>query len=99
MSLPGPPPNPRLGRQRFLVGYLRVSLVLVGLAAAATVLVPDDLDRWSGWAVVGLLVAVPVVRLGWLAVRWARLGDWRFAVAGMGLLAVMAAGALLAAAS
>lgn len=99
MSLPGPPPNPRLGRQRFLVAYLQVSLVLVGLAAAATVLLPDDVDRWPGWAMVVLVVAVPVVRLGWLTVRWARLGDWRFALACGGLLGVMAVGALLAAAS
>src|SRR5690606_6507314 len=98
-SLPGPPPNRRRGRQRFLVAYLRVSLVLVAAAAAATVVLPDDVDQWSGWAMVGLLIGVPTVRLGWLAVRWLRLGDWRFAVAVGGLLLVMGAGALLAAAA
>jgi hypothetical protein len=81
------------------VGYLRASLVLVGVAAAATVVLPDDVDEWSGWAMVGLLVGVPVVRLGWLTVRWARLGDWRFAAACGALLAVMGVGAVLAAAS
>jgi hypothetical protein len=99
MSLPGPPPNPRRGRQRFLVAYLRVSLVLVALAAAVTVVLPDDVDRWSGWSMAALLIAVPVVRLGWLLVRWLRLGDQRYAAAATGLLVIMATGAVLAALS
>jgi hypothetical protein len=97
MSLPGPPPNPRRGRQRFLVAYLQVSLALVALAAALTVVLPDDVDHWSGWTMVALLVAVPAVRLCWLLVRWVRLGDQRFAAAAAGLLAIMATGAVLAA--
>jgi hypothetical protein len=98
VSLPGPPPNPRLGRQRFLVGYLQAALVAVTACAAATVVLPDTADRWSGGAMVALLVLVPAARLVWLLVRWTRLGDRRFASAAAGLLAIMAAGAVLAAA-
>lgn len=96
-GLPGPPPNPRRGRQRFLVIFLRAALAAVALAAAATLVLPDDVDHAVSWATVTLLVAAPVIRVGWLAVRWVRLGDGRYAAVAVGLLGVMGAGAGVAA--
>jgi hypothetical protein len=38
-----------------------------------------------------VLVVAPIIRIGWLLVRWVRRGDWRFAGAAAALLAVMGA--------
>jgi hypothetical protein len=92
----GPPPNPRRGRQRFLVGFLDVSRwTVAGLAALALVL-PERIHRPLAIAMVVLLIVVPVVRITWLVLRWARLGDWRFAAAGSALLLVLAVGLAVA---
>jgi hypothetical protein len=48
------------------------------------------------WVAIGLLVAAPLVRVGWLAIRWFRRGDTRFGLAACGVLAIIAAGVLLA---
>jgi hypothetical protein len=95
MSVPiGPPPDPRAGRQRALVAMLRVSVALVAILAVGALLLPEEQARPVGTAMVVTLVAVPVVRVGWLVIRWLRRGDLRFALCGVGLLVLMA-GALL----
>lgn len=90
------PPNPRRGRQRFLIRFLQAALGAVALAAAATVVLGGGLAHDAGNLMVALLIAVPAVRVVWLVVRWLRLGDWRFASVALALLGVMTAGALLA---
>ena len=51
VSLPGPPPNPRLGRQRFLVALpAGVARPRRRWRRRPPSLLPDDLDRWAGWA-------------------------------------------------
>lgn len=42
-----------------------------------------------------LIVFAPVIRLGALAIRWARMKDWRFASAAAGVAIVIMVGALL----
>src|SRR5690606_23786245 len=92
---PGPPPNPRRGRQRHLIRFLRTGLALVAVAALAAVVLPGTAGRVAGWLVVAFLVGVPVVRVGWLDVRWLRLGDRRYAAVATAVLAVVAVGAVL----
>lgn len=57
-------------------------------------------DRWGAiaWVAVGLLIAVPMVRVLWLGARWFRRDDTRYAVAAVTLAATVAAGAVLTAA-
>lgn len=66
------------------------ALILAGLGAA----LPDV--SWLSGAAIGVIVATPLVRVALLAVRWFRQHDRRFAGAAIGLLGVVAAGALLA---
>lgn len=87
----------RAGRQRLLLAYLRVS-AMVALAAGVTgTLVAGDLGRRASAAALVVLVSAPIGRVLWLAVRWTRKGDRRFAGAAAALLAVVAAGAGIAA--
>jgi hypothetical protein len=96
MDATGPPPNFRVGRQRFLIAFLRFAVVLVFVLGLAGLVLPSDVFRPVAVTMVSLLVATPVVRVGWLVVRWLRLGDIRFALAGGLLLAVMGSAFLLA---
>jgi hypothetical protein len=86
------PPDPRLGRQRALATYLRVALGVAMVFGLLAALLPDTWDeRPAGVAMVVVLVVAPIIRIGWLLVRWVRRGDWRFAGAAAALLAVMGA--------
>lgn len=76
--------------------------VLRAVTNAVVILAPLGLvaSREVGLAiarvVVGVLVLIPVVRLLWLASRWFRLRDVRYAFAAVGLVSVILGGALLA---
>jgi hypothetical protein len=68
-----------------------VTWAVVILAAVSTIWeVPE-----AGWGAVGLLWATPPGRLLWLMFRWGQERDWRFVVAGAGLLVVIAVGVVL----
>lgn len=77
-------------------GLLRAAaaaaLVLGALAAA----VPGDAGTAIGTAAVGVVIAAPLLRVAWLAKRFVREGDDRFALLALALLAVVATGAVLA---
>ncbi|MEZ5142793.1 MAG: hypothetical protein R2726_09785 [Acidimicrobiales bacterium] len=91
----GPPPNPRRDRQRALAAFLQGALVVATLLGIAALVVPEAVHRALAIAMVVVLVGVPVVRVGWLVVRWARRRDWRFVAAGTALLTVLALGLVL----
>lgn len=91
----GPPHDPRVGRQRRLLVFLRVALAAVALLGVVDLLLPADAKEGPATVMVGALVAIPAVRILWLVVRWFGKGDRRFAVAGLVLLAVMGSGLLL----
>lgn len=91
------PPDPRLGRQRALATYLRVALGVATVLGLLAALLPDDwAEETAGVAMVVVLIAAPIGRIGWLLVRWLRRGDWRFAGAAVALLAVMGVALALA---
>ncbi len=46
---------------------------------------------------VSAIVAAPLLRIGWLIVRWGQERDRRFVVTGLALLVVVASGGVLAA--
>lgn len=91
------PLDPRLDRYRPLTRALRVALVACGVLAAAAVVLPAPVGTWAGVAAVALLVGTPVARVIWFVQRWFRRGDVRYALVGCGVLAVIAAGVVLAA--
>jgi hypothetical protein len=87
-------PGPR--RQRRLILWLRAVSWLTLAGAAAGTILPGRAGRWAATATVALLVAAPLLRTAWLAVRWSRLGDRRFAAAAVLVLVVAGSGVLLA---
>lgn len=91
----GPAPNNRRGRQRFLIVYLRVTLVAAFLIGVAELLLPAETQDEAGVVMVAVLIAAPLGRVVWLMVRWLRIGDWRFALVGAVLLGVVATGLIV----
>jgi hypothetical protein len=89
-----PAPNLRADRQRFLVAYLRIALVLAFAIGVLELVLPEDLRDEAAVVMVAVFVAAPIGRIVWLIVRWLRLGDRRFAIVGAVLLAVVATGFL-----
>ncbi len=88
-------PHPLVGRQRRMILALRVSLALAATLALGGLLLPGETGRALAWGFVGLVIAAPVVRTGWLALRWWRRGDPRFALVAVGVLGVVALAAVL----
>ncbi len=76
---------------------LRVVSIVSFVLAALSVVSPGRLAVLAGVAAVGLVTAAPLLRVVWLVVRWAQERDWRFVVTALGLLAVVGAGATIAA--
>lgn len=87
--------DPREGRQRSLVHFLRAALVVVVVLSLLSVVLPGRASRGLGIATVAVLVAVPLVRIVWLALRWVLKRDYRYAAAAA-LLAIIVATAELA---
>jgi hypothetical protein len=82
--------------RRAMPRLLQAAVAGVLLLAAAALGLPAPWSGRAASAMVALLVGAPAGRVAWLTVRWLRLGDRRFAAWGLGLLAVLAAGALVA---
>lgn len=91
----GTPPDPRAGRFDPVVRGLQVAVVVVALAAVLGDVLHGAGGRAAEWVLLAALVVVPVARVLWFVVRWFRRGDPKFAFVGLGVLAVMVAGALL----
>lgn len=91
----GAPFDPRVGRQRRLLVFLRLALGAVALLGVVDLVLPAPWKERASTVMVVALIAIPAVRVLWLTTRWVRKGDRRFAAAGVALLAVMASGLLL----
>lgn len=69
-------------------------VIAVGLVSAV---LPDQAGTAAATAVVATVVTVPLLRVGWLVLRWRHEHDRRFVGIGLALLGVIASGAALAA--
>lgn len=87
--------GPRFVRRQVLARALSVLLVVLAVLAALAVVLPAPAEEAVAVATLALLLAIPVVRVGWLGVRWWRLGDRRFALVAAGLLCVVALAAFV----
>ena len=94
MTAPGQ--DPKAGRFDPIARGFRVMLVIVVVAALASVVTKGTTsDVLAGAAIVGLLLA-PLARVTWLAQRWLRRGDIRYGLVAVSVLLIVGAGALLA---
>lgn len=91
----GPPPDPRVDRQRRLARFLRIAAGATFALAALALALPGRSGEMAGFAVVAVLVATPLARLAWLGRRWLRKGDRRFALVAALLGVIILAGAVL----
>jgi hypothetical protein len=82
--------------------YARMSAMLRFLtraafvAALAGLLLPHPVGPAASAVAVGIVVAAPLLRVAWLAVRWYLRGDRRYAAVAAGLLLVVGAGSVVA---
>jgi hypothetical protein len=91
------PFDPRVGRQRYLTGFLRIATVVVLASAVLGVVLRDDAGQAAATVMVALLIAIPLVRLVWLVLRWLHKGDRRFAALAVLLILLVGVGAVLGA--
>jgi hypothetical protein len=90
------PPDPRANRYDGLSRGLRVAAYATAVLAVLCTVTAGAVATTAGTVMVVLLVAVPLLRVLWLAQRWIRRGDLRFALVAGGVLTVVALGAVLA---
>ncbi len=98
MTGPAPVPGGPVStvRGRLQAPALRALTVLLVLLSALAVLLPGSAGHRTGVAVVALCVAAPLLRVAWLVRRFVQERDGRFAVRGLLLLVLVAAGPVLA---
>lgn len=77
------------------VRLLHVATLLVFVAAVVGLL-PGPLGTAGAVGAVTVAIVAPVLRVGWLAVRWARRGDAHFAICAAGLVLVVLSGSVVA---
>lgn len=76
-----------------LTWLMRIVLV----ASLAGAVVPGGLGIALATIAVSAVIAAPLVRVAWLVFRWVQEDDHRFVARGIGLLLIVAVGAVLAA--
>ena len=83
----------RYARMTAMLGFLtKVAFV----AALAGVVLPHPVGTAASAVAVGVVVATPLLRVGWLAVRWYIKGDRRYAAVAASLLLLVGAGSVIA---
>lgn len=94
---PIPPGEVSTIRGRWQIPALRWVTRSVLVVAILGGLLPGTLGRTLSVVAIAAVVATPLLRIAWLIFRWWQEDDHRFVAMGFGVLAVVAAGALLAA--
>jgi O-antigen ligase len=83
-------------RYERMMWALRVTARVTFVAALAGTVLPGAAGRKASAVAVGLVIAAPLVRVSWLAYRWWRWGDRRFASVAASLLLVVGTGTAIA---
>ena len=83
-------------RYERMIAALRFCTWLAFVVALAGLLVPDPVGQAASAMAVAIVVAVPLLRVAWLAVRWYLRGDRRYAAVAASLLLVVASGSVIA---
>ena len=83
-------------RYERMMWALRVTARVTFVAALAGTVLPGSSGRKASAVAVGLVIAAPLLRVSWLAYRWWRWGDRRFASVAASLLLVVGTGTVVA---
>ena len=83
-------------RYERIIRALRITARVTLVTALAGTVVSGKAGRQASAAAVGLVIAAPLLRVSWLAYRWWRWGDRRFASVAASLLLVVGAGTAIA---
>jgi hypothetical protein len=83
-------------RYERMIEALRLLTRLAFGAALAGLLLPDPVGKAASAVAVAVVVAAPLIRVAWLAVRWYLRGDLRYATVAASLLLVVGAGSVVA---
>ena len=81
-------PAARRRRRAHLIVASKVVLMAGMVATLAALVLPTEPATVVGAVAVVLVVGTPMGRVAWLVVRWLRLGDRRFALVGLAVLAL-----------
>ena len=85
----------RIRYERMIRALRLLSWVAFG-AAVAGVFLPDPVGTAASAIAVVVVAAAPLMRVAWLAIRWFRRGDRRYAAVAAGLLLIVGTGSVLA---
>jgi uncharacterized membrane protein len=80
--------HPLVGRQRHLVRAMRIGLGLAAVLALVGVAAPGRAGTYASTAFMSALIAMPLLRVVWLTVRWIHRRDLRFAAVSAGVLLI-----------
>jgi hypothetical protein len=83
-------------RYERMIKVLRLFTLLAFVAAVAGLVLPDPAGEAASGVAVAVVVGAPLIRVAWLAVRWHRRGDRRYAAVAAALLLVVATGSAVA---
>ena len=84
--------NPRHGLVRKWAGWMERLATGAFVLAVAALVVPGEVGTALGVALVVVLVAFPLVRVALASLRFSRIGDRRYALLALALLAIVAVG-------
>jgi len=79
-----------------MTAMLRFLIKAAFVAALAGVVLPRPLGTVASGVAVGIVVAAPLLRVAWLAIRWYLRGDRRYAAVAASLLVVVGSGSVIA---
>jgi hypothetical protein len=79
-----------------MMGALQLATRLALVAALAGMILPREAGTVASGLAVAIVIATPLVRVAWLAVRWWIRHDRRYAAVAASLLLVIATGSALA---
>jgi hypothetical protein len=79
-----------------MIGMLRFLTKLAFAAALAGLLLPGPAGTVSSGVAVVIVIAAPLLRVAWLAIRWYLRGDRRYAAVAAALLIVVGSGSVVA---
>jgi hypothetical protein len=83
-------------RYERMIGVLRLFIRVALGAALVGLLLPGPVGRVASATAVTVVIAAPLIRVAWLAVRWYSRGDRRYAAVAAALLLIVGAGSVLA---